>query len=402
MTSLLDPPFFSQQNQSNKRKRPEATDDDFPSSLPTDSINPLSHSPGIVAQFAIAGLSETDEDPSQRIRDFPHRGLVEHGTSAVEAESDEDPETEGDEAARPKSKKATSRKRGGHFDVLLQSTHNFLDRGEIEKAARTYGLLLQLRPSGLPIDVRHHDLWAIGAEILMREGEDSSQEREEDHEKASIPMKRWGRAANMGKVKAYFDTLIQQHPYDYKTPKIVSAFDFWIAMFSCEIYNTHAEHILALEQLSSGANEDCRRESFGHDDSFGSDDTESFEAGQMRQKDELRLQALSAMQDITKRMDVLMQDMPYSRNQQYLRLRAMASLYIADLVVPIGSVSMHQAQQGEQARLMEQDRARKSLMRIVTYGGELDNTALKVLNPSEDSEGDTSLSLYSSLPIRGL
>ncbi|KAM0237198.1 hypothetical protein ACHAPO_004544 [Fusarium lateritium] len=402
MASLLDPPFFSQQSQSNKRKRLEAADEEFPSSLPTGPINPLSHSPGVIAQFAIAGLSEADEDPSQRIRDFPHRGLVGDGASAVEVESDEDPETEGDEAARPKSKKNTTRKRGGHFDVLLQSTHHFIDQGEMEKAARTYGLLLQLRPSGLPVDVRHHDLWAIGAEILMREGEGSAREREEDQEKSPTPTKRWGRAENMSKVRAYFDTLIQQHPYDYKTPNIVSAFDFWIAMFSCEIYNAHAEHTLALERFSSGTEEDYRRESFGHDDSFGSDDTESSEARLVRKKDELRLQALSAMQDITKRMDVLIQDMPYSRNQQYLRLRAMASLYIADLVVPIGPGSMLQTQQGQQARLMEQDRARKSLMRIVTYGGELDNAALRVLNPSDDSEGDTSLSLYSSLPIRGL
>uniref|UniRef100_A0A4E9ELC7 Transcription factor domain-containing protein n=1 Tax=Gibberella zeae TaxID=5518 RepID=A0A4E9ELC7_GIBZA len=400
MASLLDPPFFSQQSQSNKRKRPKTTDEEFPSSLPTGSINPLSHSPGVVAQFAIAGLSETDEDPSQRIRDFPHRGLAENGASAVEVESDEDPETEGDEAARPKSKKNTSRKRGGHFDVLLQSTHHFIDQGEIEKAARTYGLLLQLRPSGLPVDVRHHDIWAIGAEILMREGEGSARERE-DNENTSTLTKRWGRAANMSKVRAYFDTLIQQHPYDYKTPNIVSAFDFWIAMFSCEIYNTHAEHTLALERLSSGE-EDHRRESFGHDDSFGSDDTDSSEARLVQKKEELRLQALSSMQDITKRMDVLIQDMPYSRNQQYIRLRAMASLYIADLVVPVSPVSMLQTQQGQQARLMEQDRARKSLMRIVTYGGELDNAALRVLNPSDDSEGDTSLSLYASLPIREL
>ncbi|KAG8676061.1 hypothetical protein FPOAC2_02141 [Fusarium poae] len=407
MASLLDPPYFSQQSQSNKRKRLETADDDeFPSSFPTGSINPLSHSPGVIAQFAIAGLSEADEDPSQRIRDFPHRGLVEHGASAVEVESDEDPETEGDEAARPKSKKNTTRKRGGHFDVLLQSTHHFIDEGEMEKAARTYGLLLQLRPSGLPVDVRHHDLWAIGAEILMRQGEVSARERQEDQEKSSKPLKRWGRAENMSKVRAYFDTLIQQHPYDYKTPNIVSAFDFWIAMFSCEIYNTHAEHTLALERLSSSAEEDYRRESFGHDDSFGSDDLESSEARLVRKKDELRRQTLSAMRDITKRMDALIQDMPYSRNQQYLRLRAMASLYIADLVVPIGPGSMPQTQtqpeHEQQARLKEQDRARKYLMRIVTYGGELDNAALRVLNPSDDSEGDTSLSLYSSLPIRGL
>jgi hypothetical protein len=401
-SSLLNPPSFSQQIRSNKRKRLETIDGDFPSSMPQSSINPLSHSPGVVAQFAIAGLSETDQNPSQRIPDFPHRGISSNETFSIEAESDEDPETEGDEAARPKSKKPTSRKRGGHFDVLLQSIHYFLDRGEIAKASRAYGLILQLRPSGLPIDIRHHDLWAIGAEILMREGEETSQQDNGSHETQLKPTKRWGRAANMSKVKGYFDTLIQQHPYDYKTPKIISALDFWIALFSCEIYNTHTEHILALNRLESETDEESRRESFGNDESIASDETDSVEARKLYKKDELRFQALSIMKDITKRMDVLMQDMPYSRNQHYLRLHAMASFYIADLVIPISPVSQYQAEEVQKSRLMEQQSARNHLERIIIYGGELDKAAWKALNPSGDVEGDTSIPLYSSLPIRGL
>ncbi|KAF5578179.1 uncharacterized protein FSUBG_13846 [Fusarium subglutinans] len=366
------------------------------------SINPLSHSPGVVAQFSIAGLSETDENPSQRTRDFPHRGISSNEAFSIEAESDEDPETEGDEAARPKPKKSPSRKRGGHFDVLLQSIHYFLDRGEIVKASRAYGLILHLRPSGLPIDIRHHDLWAVGAEILMREGEETSQQDEGSHDNQPNPTKRWGRAANMSKAKAYFDALIQQHPYDYKTPKVVSALDFWIAQFSCEIYNTHTEHILALDRLDSEIDEDSRRESFGNDESTASDETDSVEARKLHKKDELRVQALSIMKDITKRMDVLMQDMPYSRNQHYLRLRAMASFYMADLVLPISPISQYQAEAGQKARLMEQQSARNQLERIITYGGELDKAAWEALSPSDDVEGDTSIPLYSSLPIRGL
>ncbi|RBR22783.1 uncharacterized protein FIESC28_04346 [Fusarium coffeatum] len=400
MTTLPDPPYFSQQSQSTKRKRLELTeDDDFPSSFPASSINPLSHSPGLVAQFAIAGLSETDENPSQHIRDFPHRGFPSRSTSAAEPESDEDPETEGDEAARPKSKKATNSKRSGHFDVLLQSCHHFVDQGEIEKASRTYSLLLQLRPTGLPIDVRHHNLWAIGAEILMREGENAQHEEARETKPTT---KRWGRAENMNKVKAYFDTLIQQHPYDSKMPNIVSAVDFWIAMFSCEIYNIHAEHVLLLERLIHDTEEESFQESFGHDDNFGSDDTDSPETRLIRRKDELRLQSLSAMQDVTKRMDELIRELPYSKNPHYLRLRAMASLYLADLVVPISSASMLQTEQAQQARSKEQSEARRYLERMVNEGGELDSATLNVLNPSDDSEGDTSLSLYNSLPIRGL
>jgi hypothetical protein len=236
----------------------------------------------------------------------------------------------------------------------------------------------------------------------MREGENSSREDEQQGGDKPASIKRWGSAANMNKVKAYFDTLIQQHPYDYRTPKVVSALDFWIALLSCEIYNTHTEHVLALDRVAHDAEDGHHRGSLEHDDSFGSDDTDSIEARLVQRKDGLRVQALSAMQDITKRMDVLLQDLPYSRDQHYLRLRAMASLYVADLVLPIGSVSTFQIREGEKARLVEQESARNYLERIITYGGELDSAALDVLKPSDGSEEDTSIPLYSSLPIRGL
>ncbi|KAJ4314121.1 hypothetical protein N0V84_009055 [Fusarium piperis] len=406
--SLLDPPSFSQQSRSTKRKRPKSSlEDDFPSSLPShlphDSINPHSHTPGIVAQFAIAGLSETDLDPAQQIPDFPHRGLDRKSVGRIDTEPEEDPDTEdADEDAAPAKKKTPQRRRGGHFDVLLQSIHHFLDQGDIEKASRAYGVLLQLRPLGRPVDLRHHSLWAIGAEILMRQGEQHTHPQDGKSRDAKASPKRWGRAENMNKVKAYFDTLIQQHPYDYKHPQSISALDFWHALLSCEMYNTHTEHVLALGRLARDADQDSRRGSFGHDDSFGSDDTEAQESRLAQRKEELRLQALGAMKDVTKKMDELMRDMPYSRNQHYLRLRAMASLYIADLVLPTGPTSAVRFQQAQRAREMEQKAARDELQKIITHGGELDEAAMAVLNPSEDSEEDTSIPLYSSLPIRGL
>ncbi|KAM0438865.1 hypothetical protein ACHAPT_001626 [Fusarium lateritium] len=407
--SLLDPPSFSQQSRSNKRKRLAFSQDDddlsssLPSHLPQDSINPHSHTPSIVAQFAIAGLSETDLDPAQQIPDFPHRGFDRSFAGRDESEAEEDPDTEADDdAAVAKKKKKPRRRRGGHFEVLLQSIHHFLDQGEIEKASRAYGVLLQLRPSGGPVDLRHHSLWAIGAEILMRQGERTSSSREDKPGEEKVAPKRWGRAENMNKVKAYFDTLIQQHPYDHKHPQSVSEVDFWLALLSCEMYNTHTEHVLALDRMARDVDQGSRRESFGHDDSFGSDDTETQKARMTQRKEELRLQALATMKDITKRMDGRMREMPYSRNQHYLRLRAMASLYIADLVLPTGPTSAVRFQEAQKARQMERRAAKDELQKIITHGGELDEAAMAILNPSEDSEEDTSIPLYSSLPIRGL
>ncbi|KAH7133472.1 hypothetical protein EDB81DRAFT_694931 [Dactylonectria macrodidyma] len=402
-----------------------------PAHLPHDSINPLSHSPGMVHQFATAGLAETDEDPSQHVPDFPHRTVrggaagrnVEPDSDAdeteTEAEADDDDDDDVEASGRGKGKKKKKKKeatarspwKGGHYEVLLESVHQFLDRGDIDKAARSYGLLLQLRPGGAFVDIRRHSLWAIGAEILMRQGEqpvdgartDGDDGDGDSDDLAATPggLRRWGRAANMNKVKAYFDTLIQQHPYDYKHPRAVCAVDFWVAMLSCEIYNVHSEHMMALDRAEACAQDDSQLP-FGADDSFGSDEAEAREAPLQRKKEELRLQALATMQVITKRMGTVMQESPYSKNSQLLRLRAMAALYIADLVVPVAHVSLSNIRDAQRARQMEQQVARDSLLETVNNGGQHDKAALTVLYPSDESGRDPATSLYSSLPIRGL
>ncbi|KAH6899056.1 hypothetical protein B0T10DRAFT_556342 [Thelonectria olida] len=402
--SLLDPPSFSQFHRPGKRKQPPTADEDssqpFPSSLPSSAvINPFSHPPGLVRQFAVAGLAHADENPAALIPDFPHRGL-DRGPGArslnMEPGSEVDEETEGDEDDKEKKKKQPlkERGRGGHYEVLLQSVHRFIDIGDLDKASRAYGLLLQLRPGGKPVDIKRHNLWAIGAEILMREGERPAGDQEaagENHD--SRRSKRWGRAANMNKVKAYLDTLIQQHPYDYKHPRAVCAVDFWIALLGCDIYNTHTEHIMGLDRAA-------REEALETFDTFDIDEDPETQAKQTR--DELRLRALRTMRDVTKTMDELMQELPYSKNAHLLRLRAMAALYVADLVVPVVDISplaMHEAQR---ARQTEQESAKDFLMKIINNGGELDPAAMAVMNPPDGDAHDSSISVYSSLPIRGL
>ncbi|CAM1511123.1 Fc.00g086360.m01.CDS01 [Cosmosporella sp. VM-42] len=406
--SVLDPPPFSQR----KRKRPlPATDEinasQFSSQPPPNSINPLSHTPGTIHQFSVAGLSETDPNPSEQVPDFPHRSPGRSSSRNVEPDSDvDDSELHDKKAVR---KKASEPGRGGHFDVLLQSVHQFIDQGDIEKASRAYGLLLQLRPLGVLIDIRHHNLWAIGAEILMREGEEPDPNRETKEgleDPRTARPKRWGREENMNKVKAYFETLIQQHPYDYRHPRVVSALDFWLAMLSCEIYNAHTEHMMALNRLDDGACDwDEEEPSYGYlgsDGGFKGDESEQREIRMKQRREQLRQQALATMQEITRRMDMLMQDPPYSKSPYYLRLRAMASLYVADLVIPIADTLPRNMEEAQKRRRMEQETARAALQRIVDGGGQLDQAALAVLDLQDEDESDLAIPLYSSLPIRGL
>lgn len=401
-----------------KRKRSTASADRArASSLPASSINPHSYPPSTLLQLTVAGLSETDELPSRTIPGFPHRRLSSNygasGSAGAESDAFNDTDTTASGKGKGKSKankgKVPVPDREGHVDVLIRAIHQFLDQGAIAKAARAYGVILQMRPHGKLVDIRHHDLWAIGAEILMREGEqpvirtkkgaddDDRDDPDIDNEDSSRP-RRWGSAANLNKLKAYFDTLISQYPYDYRRPQRICAVDFWLTMLGCEVYNAHAEHVMSLarvdEEEPEWNDEDGPFDPDGEraEDRHGKEDA---------RRDELRLQALTAMKDIIRRMDGIMQDPPYSKSKQFLRLRAMVSLYVADLVVPVFHRSPVTMERALRAREMEQRSARDFLQRMVENGGELDHVTSAILNSSQEQQQQRGAApLYPSLPIR--
>ncbi|KFA49558.1 hypothetical protein S40293_02878 [Stachybotrys chartarum IBT 40293] len=396
-------PLASNASSSLKRKRLLSTSDTQPTRA---AINPFSYPPAKLAQLPLAGLSDHDEDPASSIPNFPHRG---YSRSEKSLASDAEP-TSDDEGEETEQSSASTRKKKLHssdalYDelqgtvgVLLRSVHQFLDRGDIVRAARAYGLILQQRHNNIPTDVRKHRLWAIGAEILMRHGETPQQSADDNEAKA--PPKRWGSAANMGRVKAYYETLIQQHPYDYHRPHAVSAVHFHFALLSCEIYNTHAEQVLALDRLHAHDVFDQEEE---EDDDFPDqyeDDGEGRQQARLRAKeDRLRLQALETMRDIADRMDSLMQELPYSKNNDYLRLRAMAALYVADLVVP-SNASISDTLEAEGRRKTEQQAARNALQKIIRNGAELDDAAQSILDSLSGQGGHQEAAFRSSLPIR--
>ncbi|UKZ73471.1 hypothetical protein TrVFT333_001118 [Trichoderma virens FT-333] len=113
-------------------------------------------------QFAVAGISEPDENPRLSVKQFPHRGL--------DSEEQDRTYRSGSENGKQKSTLRDD-DRKGHLDVLLRATEQFLAQGDIAKAAKAFGIVLQLRPRAQAIDIRLHHLWSIGSEILMRQRE---------------------------------------------------------------------------------------------------------------------------------------------------------------------------------------------------------------------------------------
>ncbi|KAJ3498202.1 hypothetical protein NLG97_g1320 [Lecanicillium saksenae] len=416
-----------------KRKR-EASFASDPSVPPpsAQAINPHSHPPAKLAQFAVAGLSNADEDPGQNIKDFPHRGFG-HKPTEPALESDyetawEDDTEDGDgqtEAQTAKPKRAPDAQRK-HLAVLTRSIHQFLGQGDVTKAARAFGLALQLRPYYRPMDIRRDDLWALGAEIIMREGEEQRNEMSQNQNTSEynddgvetgaregfrIPL-RWGSAANMNKLRAYLETLVQQYPYDYRSPKKISALHFNISLYSCEIYNIYIEHTAGLAGTGTSTDESLIDDSLVDEDSEMRLETlvedESFHAtrGRRREesshpKDKVRQQTLAAIKAVVARLDALMREMPYTKNHELLRLRATASLFMADLAVPLDKTAHPDLHNVEEERRRDIEVAKQALRLILATGGSLDEVS-QALTESDDADESLPIEaqIYSVLPIR--
>ncbi|KAG6365966.1 hypothetical protein INS49_000142 [Diaporthe citri] len=432
--------------------------------LPDDAINPLSHSEGTIKQLRTAGLTADDLLPSDYIPDFPHRPIrPSHQQQQADdgSEDDKDGTDDGagsDESRADSAKKAQQRRQSRdaqekQLGFLTNTILRALEEGDIPRAKRAFSLVRRSEVRGKPVDLRKNALWSLGAEILMRDGEVRSRsvmpgepgpeasagEREdpgvEDEGAATRRKRRWGSAANMPRLRAYLESLVRQYPYNRLHPDSISDLDFHPVLFGCEFYDAWAEQRLALERLADESDSwsdgdldvvpEMDMPDYYNDDGGGAREEDSrYRQGQslsgrerrLRQaKAELGLRALAAMRDVAARMDSLMENAPYSRSAELLRLRGMVALYIGDLSVPPGPRTADEDEEGSRVKGLEQERARAFFVRMVKSGGRTDACTERWLrdgNASEDDYGADDddegfqgsqwggLPVFSSLPMR--
>ncbi|PNP52721.1 hypothetical protein THARTR1_06562 [Trichoderma harzianum] len=295
-------------------------------------------------QFVVAGVSEADENPRSSVKQFPHRGLEDLEKQERKYQS------ESENGKQKSSLREDDRK--GHLDVLLRATEQFLAQGEIAKAAKAFGIVLQLRPRAETIDIRLHHLWAIGSEILLRQRE---QLKEIDQQLMTgghgiqMAAPRWGSSSNMNELKSYFEILIRQYAYDHKVPHKLSAVDFWLALLSCELSTIYAEHVRGIAHLEaetrlqhgdSTRHDAVLSSSPNTNESLGGrSDFEAVDSGLQyetkmdwaNQREAICQRTLSGLRDINQRTEKLVDQLPYSKNEIFLQLREITSLLSIDL-----------------------------------------------------------------------
>ena len=350
--------------------------------------------------------------------------------------------------------------------------------------------------NGRKIDLRYGGYWEMGAEVLMRGGEDREhtsmlsqmEENEEEQEagaegedsKERRERKRLLRAAkNREQVRAYYETLVHLHPWSRLHPNKMGALDFYPALFGFEMEACFAKQKYGVEELERQPLEDddlpLEEDRFGREeddmdmemeiDPFTHNHSHSHSHGQQqstldplrssppllgyyasgqgggilgdnvhplyrseleederrarrpevrlrREKDKLRLKALEQMRDVARRMDGVMENSPYNKDVEMLRLRAMVALYVGDLSVPVSASEFEtrtedgeqgeggdgwksheeriMEEEGKRAQAAERERARVLLMKIKEMrGGELeegDELILEMLSGGGDGE----------------
>jgi hypothetical protein len=408
--------------------------------LPPEAINPHSHPPNLLKQFRAAGLPETELLPS--VPDFPHRPLPRNylqpadedvtdadadaddsdldgvasgqdrateGGTTTEGQSDASDATRERRAAvkRLKGVARGQRERERNIGVLVAILRRCVDEGDMVRARRAFGLLVRANVDGRRVDLRSEGFWGLGAEILMREGErppDGTAEADDEVQGAregSGRKRRWGSARNMVLVRRFFEDLIQLYPYNRTHPEAVSALDFYPVLFSCEMYNAHAELELALERAEEEEHEE---------DSEMQEDYGTREGRMKAVKDELRVSALGALGCVTGKMDELLMTLPYSKSLEMLRLRGMIALFMGDLEMPAPPRDEDEDEEGTRRRDTERMKAVELFKKVLAGGGEVEPWIRRLVAEhdgeydEEDSEDDDGapipLPKFSSLPMR--
>ncbi|KAH8889801.1 hypothetical protein GQ53DRAFT_748033 [Thozetella sp. PMI_491] len=391
------------------------------SQLPPESINPLSHPPLLLSQFAVAGYPENHPRPAEIYPGFPHRPLpydrgLAQGDEVLERRGEGESEGEGHEgeddglgqaqaqteawehtriAAERRSKRYEK-----HLSGLIGVIQAGLEEGDILRAKRAFGLLMRREIKGKQVDLRHNGLWVVGAEILLREGETP-----DDYMTATGERKRRVPTAwNMAKVRNYYEGLIRQYPYNRLHQDSISARQFYPAMFAIEMDYVYSAHMAGLEELGEESwslpNEsrrgpmeldqpgfyDMDRPRPGYEDpyhpAFGYEqhdddglptgvkaDPGAPSAAVRAQRNQLRTQALNRMLEITERMDHAMENAPFGTDHEMLRLRAMVALYTADLSIPPPPRGMDEEAKGRKERVAHWRRARELFEKIIEDGG---------------------------------
>ncbi|KAJ9606946.1 hypothetical protein H2200_008957 [Cladophialophora chaetospira] len=187
-----------------------------------------------------------------------------------------------------------------HISTLTAVVHRTLLKKDFARASRALGLLFREEAVSEHAAVRNRGFMGIAAEVLLRHG--SSHQAPSNLTRISTPSS--FTHEGFEQAKRFYERLIVKHPYHKSWPNAVNAVDFYLAMFNLWIYVVHAEGATASDN-----------------------DEEADEELDTTPK----VRELEQANEIAQRLDTCMATVPYMDELEFIRLRAMVALWVADL-----------------------------------------------------------------------
>jgi hypothetical protein len=306
-------PFLLRQHRkgSKKRKRDDDSDEDDadqtrqgsqPSS-PEPRPQELFHHPiDRKDPYFIAGISREDILPPPP---FPHAAAKESRKPKQSIE--EQLATLNPPLCIPSSTRAedtSSSFKRRHLDNLTTILHTSMQKGDWTRAARAWSIIVRTEVNGLPIDIRRHGRWGIGAELLMRQNVGVEMFSDEGFRLA----------------KDFYERLILQYPHTAHSQHGFNATVVYPALFNIWIYEVQDRSKRLRHKL---------RQSAAQSDVDSDEDTSDLIDETEHRK--IRIKELDEALPIAQRLDELLLAPPYDTDTRLLEIRGMVALWITDL-----------------------------------------------------------------------
>ncbi|KAI9891265.1 MAG: hypothetical protein M1814_002955 [Vezdaea aestivalis] len=255
--------------------------------------------------------------------------------------------------------------RNRHAAVIVAVLHRFVLSGDYQRAGRALGLILRTRINSAGPQLRRDGFWGFGAEIILRRpAPDQSQEDlvlidsllrpgqmispSFGPSSAEVKDQRSLRAlqssgspsffpyllSRFPDVKEYYDRLILQCGVRNQGPNLVSATDFYYALFGLWISSIQ-ERVRRTEERGVVEPAKCKGHGATSLRAHRSDLRLHRPIVNGKMSPVARIEAYRAAKVLETRMEELMIAPPYSDDPSLVLLRAMLHVYFADLVYQI-------------------------------------------------------------------
>ena len=239
------------------------------------------------------------------------------------------------------AEKATSTTglRQHHLKTMTAVLHRCLLKSDYSRAGRAWAMLLRAEHQGQSMDLRTHDRWGVGAEILMHRGSQVAQ-KTLDHTGRGISNLNINlgiEKASLEKAKEYYERVVLQYPFRKALPNASGAMSFSVAMFSLWIYAIKERISTALTSAGSSDNGVDKTDAEANE-RFQSSSASDIEPDHNRERENIKRDGLTSAHEIAARLDGLLVSPPYSDNAKLWKLCGEISLWIADLLVLVPTV----------------------------------------------------------------